>query len=217
MKYLIFTLCAIASYLIGSLNFSIIISKIKGDDIRNHGSGNAGSTNMLRTYGKKTAALAFIGDILKGVFAILLAKLCSSFIAGSEVDSFDYNTLTALCGIFVVLGHNFPVFFGFKGGKGIATSEAVIFMYNWKVGLIVLAVFIIFVVITRYVSLGSVMGAVTAPVSTFVIYAVVNTYNCKYLPLIILSVFVGILAIVRHHKNIKRLLNGTESKLGQKK
>ena len=123
---------AIIAYLIGSINFSIILSKkIAGFDVRQKGSGNAGTTNMLRSVGKKAAVITLICDILKGVVAILIA-----IILGNIVPTQNKALLVQVAGIFVILGHTFPIFFGFKGGKGVATSLGILLMSNWKIGLI---------------------------------------------------------------------------------
>ena len=120
------------SYAIGSINFSVIISKrIAGFDVREKGSGNAGTTNMLRSVGKKAALITLMCDILKGVVAILVA-----FLAGKIVKNIDGALLVQISGILVVLGHTFPIFFEFKGGKGVATSLGVLMMINWQIGLI---------------------------------------------------------------------------------
>ena len=214
MLNLTMIIVAIAGYLLGSLNASIIISNLKGSDIRKHGSGNAGATNMLRTYGKKLAIAALLFDALKGVVAVLIANwfLAANNI-GSETDIYHY--MRCLAGLFVVIGHNFPVFFKFKGGKGIATSAAVIFMLDWRVGLIVFISAIGTMVITRYVSLGSCVGAVAFPTGAALLtFLIEKDYNWI---LFVTSLIMCFLAIGRHHTNIKRLLNGTESKLGKKK
>lgn len=199
-------LILLMGYLIGSCNFAIIYSKlIKKDDIRKHGSGNAGSTNVLRTYGKGAAALVFVLDILKGVIAVLIAHLfypytdiCSCIAAGGAV-----------------LGHNFPCYYDFKGGKGVATSFAALLVLNWKVALIALGVFLVVVLISRYVSLGSVLAAVAAPVSAIVFKC--NNIGDVSLAFCIFSVCLGLLCILRHKENLKRILKGTENKLGKKK
>lgn len=203
-------LTAIAAYLIGSISSSIIISKIKGDDIRSHGSGNAGATNMLRTYGKGFGILTLVLDALKGIIAVGLAKLTAGII-GLE----DASLIMCISALGVVLGHNYPIFFKFKGGKGISTSAACIFMLDWRIGLIVLIGAVAVMAIMRYVSLGSVVGAVLFPTSVFVFtFFIDKTYN---LMLMFTSLFMGLLAIYRHKANIIRLINGTEAKLGQKK
>lgn len=196
---------AVAAYLIGSINFSILISKIvAGKDIRESGSGNAGATNMLRTMGKKYAVITLLADILKGIAAVLLARLLPfNFADGAEY----------IAGVSAVLGHNFPIFFGFRGGKGVATSLGVVMMTDWKIGLIVLAAALAVMALSRIVSLGSIFAAVL-----FVVLQLVKMYTSgEAEPARIVCVLIlAVLLIARHHANIKRLLNGTENKLGAK-
>ena len=195
---------AAAAYLIGSVNFSIILSKlIAGKDIRESGSGNAGATNMLRTYGKKMGALTLLLDVLKGVVTVWLVKELS-----------DSITFAYFAGLFVILGHNFPVYFGFKGGKGVATSLGVVFVLDWKAGLIVAVIAILIMALTRYVSLGSICGGALFIIIEFVKALITGDISAVRL---ICTVLIGGLLIVRHHANIKRLLNGTENKLGAAK
>ncbi len=139
----------IISYCIGSINFSVILSKkMAGFDVREKGSGNAGTTNMLRSVGKKAAALTLICDILKGVVAIVIA-----IIIGNIVTDSNKELLLQIAGIAVVIGHTFPIFFGFKGGKGVATSLGILLMSNWKIGLICLIFALILIILTKMVSL----------------------------------------------------------------
>ena len=155
MTYLIIALTAIVSYLIGSVNFSILLSKmLSGKDIRESGSGNAGATNMLRTYGKKMGVITLLLDVLKGIVVILLSRLVKNIAGTDEI----YPVISYIAGVCVILGHNFPLYFGFKGGKGVATSLGVVLMLDWKVGLIVAVVAIAVMAVTRYVSLGSILG-----------------------------------------------------------
>ncbi|MEE1351979.1 MAG: glycerol-3-phosphate 1-O-acyltransferase PlsY [Clostridia bacterium] len=195
------------SYLIGSINSSILISKaVTGKDIRKCGSGNAGATNMLRTMGKKYAVITLIIDILKGVVALIIARLMQ----GLGVEPWaEY-----IAGVCVVLGHNFPVFFGFKGGKGVATSLGVVMMLDWKIGLAVLIIALAVMATTRYVSLGSIIAAVTFIVLQIAVMLISGNFN---LVSFVCVMILGILLIVRHSANIVRLLNHTENKLGQKK
>ncbi len=218
MVWLVTLAAVLAAYLIGSVNSSIIISKLIGTDIREHGSGNAGATNMLRTYGKRIGVLTLLCDVLKGVIALLLAYLIM-YLTARWFPFYEDETaivlLPYLCGAAVVVGHNYPVFFQFKGGKGIATSAAVIFMLDWRLGLIVLFGALLVMVLTRYISLGSIFGGIIFPVAT-IIFTILIDKDYNY-ALIITSVFMGALAIYRHHANICRLINGTESRLGAKK
>ena len=160
-----YIIIAIIAYAIGSINFSIIISKkMAGFDVREKGSGNAGSTNVLRSVGKKAAIITLICDILKGIVAVLIAVL-----AGKIVKDLDNALLVQIAGILVVLGHTFPIFFEFKGGKGVATSLGVLLTTNWKIGLICLIFALILIIITKIVSIGSMSAAILFPVLTLFI------------------------------------------------
>ena len=202
---------AIIAYLIGSVNFSVIISKkMAGFDVREKGSGNAGSTNVLRTVGKKAAVLTLICDFLKGVISILIA-----IFIGSIVKDVNKELLVQIAGIAVVLGHTFPIFFGFKGGKGVATSLGVILMSNWQIGLICLVFALVLMALTRMVSLGSCGAAVLFPVLTLFMnenYTVL-TDGKSGKTYFIYSIILAIIVLYNHRSNIKRILNGTENKL----
>lgn len=217
MRVLIIIAVAVVSYLIGSINFSIILSKIIGKkDIRESGSGNAGATNMLRTYGKKMGVITLLLDVLKGIAAILLAMYLRKIIWNGNIlyeqhAMGDYlEILPYIAGVCVILGHNFPLYFGFKGGKGVATSLGVVLMLDWKVGLIVAVIAIAIMAITRYVSLGSIIGGAMFIAIEIVKAIIMHEYNIIQLVCVII---IGGLLIARHHANIKRLLNGTENKL----
>lgn len=200
---------AIIAYLLGSISFSIIFSKkMAGIDIREKGSGNAGSTNVLRSVGKKAAALTLLCDCLKGVVAVLIGLL-----AGHLVKGTDISLLVQLAGIFVVIGHTFPIFFNFKGGKGVATSLGVLLTINWQIGLICLVFALLIMALTKFVSLGSVAAAVLFPVLTIFITTNYITKGNYVLFGIILAAFV----VFNHRENIKRLLSGKENKLSFKK
>ncbi len=198
-------LMLLMGYLIGSCNFAVIYSKVfKKDDIRRHGSGNAGATNVLRTYGKGPAAAVFVLDLLKGAAAALIAKAI-----------YPHTDICAcIAGGGAILGHNFPCYYEFKGGKGVATSFAVLLVLNWKVALIALGVFLITTLISRYVSLGSVLASVAAPVAA-IAFKLVN--NSASTAMCVFSVCVGLLCIFRHRENLKRLAKGKENRLGKKK
>ncbi len=207
----VYIVIAIIAYLIGSINFSVIISKkMAGFDIREKGSGNAGSTNMLRSIGKKAAALTLICDILKGVVAIGIA-----LIVGKIAKDVDKALLVQIAGIFVVLGHTFPLFFIFKGGKGVATSLGVLLMINWKIGLICLVFALVLMVFGRMVSLGSIGAAILYPVLTLFIHTnyIVESTGIKYF---IFSIILAVIVLFNHRANIHRIANGTESKLSFK-
>ena len=206
-----YIIMAIIAYLIGSINFSIIISKkMAGFDVREKGSGNAGTTNMLRSVGKKAAAITLVCDILKGVVSIVIA-----IIIGNISKNLDKELLLQIAGIAVVLGHTFPIFFGFKGGKGVATSLGVLLMSNWQIGLICLVFALVLMALTRMVSLGSCAAAVLFPVLTLFInqHYTVLTDGKNGNVYFIYSVILSIIVLYNHRENIKRILNGTENKL----
>ena len=211
----VYIIMGVIAYLIGSINFSVILSKkMAGFDIREKGSGNAGSTNMLRSVGKKAAALTLVCDILKGIVSILIAM-----ILGNIIQNLDKELLVQIAGIAVVVGHTFPIFFGFKGGKGVATSLGVLILSNWQIGLICLVFALVLMALTRMVSLGSCAAAVLFPVLTLFIndnYTVLSdgkNGNVYF----IYSVILAIIVLYNHRSNIKRILNGTENKLSFKK
>lgn len=206
-----YILMAVIAYLIGSISFSVIISKkMAGFDVREKGSGNAGTTNMLRSVGKKAAVITLLCDILKGVVSIGIA-----LIAGNIVKNVDKAVLVQIAGILVVVGHTFPIFFEFKGGKGVATSLGVIMMINWKIGLICLVFALVIMAFSRMVSMGSVGAAILFPVLTLFINTnfIVEASGMKYF---IFSVILAAMVIFNHRANIKRIANGTENKLSFK-
>ena len=201
----IYILVALVAYLIGSISFSVIFTKkLAGFDVREKGSKNAGSTNVLRTAGKKVAILTLVCDVLKGVIAVLFAKFIG------KVDNFEHTEyLVQLAGLMVALGHTFPIFFGFKGGKGVATSLGVIMIINWQIGLICLVFALILMILTRIVSLGSVAAAILFPVLTLFItenYSVPGDYR-------IFGILLGVFVCFNHRANITRLLKGEEKRI----
>ncbi|MBR5308050.1 MAG: glycerol-3-phosphate 1-O-acyltransferase PlsY [Clostridia bacterium] len=199
-------LCALVAYALGSLNFGIIISKlVYKDDIRNYGSGNAGTTNMLRTYGKKAAIATIIGDALKVVVAIIIGNI----LVGSALFCGEY-----IAGFFAVLGHVYPVYYKFKGGKGVVASAITMLMLDWRVFLIVFGFFVIVVAIWRYISLGSILSAAIYPMVT---YAASITDNGQGGVDVVFAFILGVFVIVLHRTNIQRLLSGKENKLSFKK
>jgi len=205
-------LMLIVGYLLGSLNFSIIFTKIFAKtDVRDHGSGNAGFTNTIRTAGKKVGILVFVCDALKAVIAILIAMAVAKWLPFDSLV--QYGKYAAALG--AVLGHNFPVYYGFRGGKGIVVSIAIIYSLNWITGCFTLGMFLLVFFITGIVSLSSLTGAATVIISTVVMYAFgwagVDAVQLA------LMIIMGILAFYMHRANIKRLLNGTESSFKKKK
>ena len=200
---------AIIAYCLGSISFSVLISKkMAGFDVREKGSKNAGSTNVLRTVGKKAAAITLVCDILKGVVAVLIAVLLGNIIEGT-----DKALLVQIAGLLAVLGHTFPVFFKFKGGKGVATALGVLVVANWQIALICLVFALLLMIITKMVSVGSLGAAVLFPVLTMFIgqnYIVEGSY-------LIFGVLMALIVIYNHRANLKRLANGTENKISFKK
>ena len=206
-----YIIVGIVAYLLGSISFSVIISKkMAGFDVREKGSGNAGATNMLRSVGKQAAILTLIGDALKGVVAILFAIL-----VGAIAKDSDKSLLVQIAGILVVIGHTFPIFFGFKGGKGVATSLGVVLTTNWKIGLICLVFALVLMALTRIVSMGSVGAAILFPV--LVLFMNTNFTVTEGSSYLVYSIILAVIVIFNHRSNIKRILNGTENKLSFKK
>ena len=213
---LVYVLVTIVAYLLGSISFSVIFGKkFAGVDVREKGSKNAGSTNVLRVAGKKAAICALICDILKGVVAVLIAFIVAKIIGQEGIDG---ALLIQLASFAVVIGHTFPIFFKFKGGKGVATALGVILVVNYQIGLICLVFALLIMALTRMVSVGSMGAALLFPVLTVFItqnyiIAPVSAAN-SYLPL---AVAIAVLVLYNHRTNVKRLLGGTENKLSFKK
>ncbi len=191
---------AVLSYLLGSINPAIIISKrFYGDDIRTHGSGNAGMTNVMRTYGKKMAIITFLGDFLKAVVASLLGRALLGLVGAY------------IAGFFCFLGHLYPCFYNFKGGKGVVTTAAMIVMTDWRVFLILLAIFVIVVAATKYISLGSVIGVMFYPIVLDRIWSLFGIDN-RLRIVIIFVLGIMLLTLWKHRENLKRITKGQENK-----
>ena len=198
-----------AAYLMGSVSFEVVVSKgLYHQDVRQFGSGNAGMTNILRTYGKKAAALTLAGDFLKGIAAVVIGRL---IFAAMGVTLFDGAYVG---GLFAILGHLYPVYFGFRGGKGILTSIGIIAVINPLVfvGLLIIGLPLIF--LTKIVSVGSLAGAVCYPILTLLVDSFQGGISWLDFSF---SVVIALLVIWMHRANIKRLLNGTENRFGGKK
>jgi len=189
----------IAGYLMGSFSSAIVVCKILGlPDPRSGGSGNPGATNVLRLGGKKAAIITLLGDVLKGLIPVLVA-------VALQVD----DLVLALVAAGAFLGHLFPIFFGFKGGKGVATAVGVLFGISWQVGLAALATWIVMALISRYSSLSAIVASVLSP-----LYMHLLTGSRE---LVAMNILLALVLLWRHAGNIRRLLDGTESKIGQKK
>jgi glycerol-3-phosphate acyltransferase PlsY len=204
------------AYLLGSIPFGYLLVRIfRGEDIRQTGSGNIGATNVARSGAKGLGIATLILDALKGALAVLLAavlagskyNLCGDFMVASCVPALR---LMAWAALLAVLGHVFPVWLKFKGGKGVATALGVFCVLFPKAILVALAIFILVVVVTRYVSLGSILGAIAFPVAAYFLQ------NTDALSLLLASA-VSFIVIIKHHQNIRRLLAGTESRFGSNK
>lgn len=210
------TTIIILSYLIGSIPTSIIISKAaKGIDIREHGSGNAGGANIMRVLGWKHGLLVILLDALKGVLAVIVvARFHYGSIPFENATPFDDFTLVQIiAGISAVIGHIWTVFAGFKGGKGIATALGILLMIVTVDMLIAIGVFVLVVIFSRYVSLGSLAGAVAVPLALIVRENIFHVDIPNYNTLLPFLIFVALLVIFTHRKNVIRLLNGNESKI----
>jgi len=210
------TTIIILSYLIGSIPTSIILSKAaKGIDIREHGSGNAGGTNVMRVLGWKHGVLVILLDALKGVLAVIVvARLHYGSMPFENATPFDDFTLVQIiAGISAVIGHVWTVFAGFKGGKGIATALGMLLMIVTVDMLIAIGVFILVVTFSRYVSLGSLAAAVAVPLTLIIRENVFNVDIPNYHTLLPFLVLVSLLVIFTHRKNVTRLLNGSENKI----
>ena len=193
----------IIAYLLGNISTSYIVAKrLTGVDIRTQGSGNAGSTNVLRTLGKKAGAMTFLGDVLKGIMAVVIAQIIAR-LAGIDVVTAGYVAVVG-----VVSGHNWPAFLGFRGGKGVATSLGAMIAVNPIIALICFGIFLLIAATTKYVSLASVLGISTSPIIMIFIQ------NKKG---ILVTLFLAISVIYTHRENLKRLIKGTERKIGQNK
>ncbi len=198
-------LTAAIAYFLGCSNGAVIISKyIIRDDVRTHGSGNAGLTNFYRTFGGPLTVVVILIDVLKAVAAIGIAVLISRNLWGGAWSSEGDVYAKYWAGLFCLLGHMFPVMFKFKGGKGILSGGAIAIMIDWRVALVVWGGFLILAVATRYVSLGSCWAGLSFPFVSWFVY--------RSVPILLLAVACGGLILWQHRGNIKRLLTGTESK-----
>ena len=219
----------IIAYLLGSINPAIVITRLKtGKDIRTMGSGNAGFTNVLRSVGKGPAIATIACDYLKGIIAVVIGWwIFSGLTVTNEVSPAEYVKYGRyLAGVCVIIGHAFPIFFKFKGGKGVVTANALMLVVDWRVFLMILGTFLIIFFITKIISLGSVAGAALYPVYTLLV-----TYFWDYLPnlgtpnelrfrFVLISTgcafVVGFIVIIMHRETLKRLFNGEEKRIKAK-
>lgn len=207
-------ICTIIGYACGLLQTGYLYGKLNHMDIREHGSGNAGTTNALRTLGWKAGIITFLGDCFKCVLAVVIVHL---IYGRSQADSI--TLLAMYAGMGAVLGHNYPFYLKFKGGKGIAATAGLLLSTNIWMALIAMVTFLVIVAITRYVSLGSLILVVLF-VAEVVIYGQKGGFGLtqpQLYEIYAIAVFLMLSAFYKHKENIKRLLNGTENKLGSKK
>lgn len=207
-------ICLAVGYLFGLFQTGYFVGRLKHRDIRNYGSGNSGTTNAMRVLGKKAGAAVFIGDLLKSVLACLLIR----WAAGRFGLEDEKIVLTLYAGLGAILGHNFPFYLNFKGGKGIASSWGLSLVLDWRIALISIVVFVVTIFTTKYVSLGSMIGTASFAVIWFILIGtglLEIPYGQTFEASIVL-VFIVLLAIYRHKGNIRRLIDGTENRMGQK-
>ena len=213
---MIFLSCLIAgiiSYLLGSCNFAIItVRLLKGEDIRNFGSKNAGLTNTLRCFGKGCAVLTLIGDLSKGVVSVILSRwICSLMDAG--INGGDTHYIGYIAGFFAILGHIFPIYYGFKGGKGVLVGVSIFLATDPPTFAVLILIFIIVLSISKYVSLASIISAGFAPFATFLVHYFIHNTDMKIAVLYaVLSLLMSSVVIYMHKSNIERLRNGVENK-----
>lgn len=210
----------ILSYLVGSIPTSLLVTKaVKGIDIREHGSGNAGGTNVMRVLGWKHGLFVILLDALKGVIAvIIIARLHYGGLPFTNISPFDDFTLVQIiAGVAAVIGHIWTVFSGFRGGKGIATALGMLLMIVTVDMLIAVGIFILVVSISRYVSLGSILGALSIPLTLIIRENIFHDHIHSYSTILPFVIGISLLVVFTHRKNVLRLLNGTENKLSFKK
>lgn len=221
MLILSFLIAGVCGYLLGSINSAILTVKIlKHEDIRNFGSGNAGLTNTLRCFGKQCALFTLIGDLSKGVIAVFLSQIFGNMLTGGTADLY---LLGCIAGIFAMLGHVFPLYHQFKGGKGVLVGVSIFLVLDWRVFLILIGIFSIVLAISKYVSLSSMIATICCPIATGLAQTFLPDIRHQTFTTGQIWLHVGILCIMAfmiifmHRSNIKRLINHTEPKLGEKK
>lgn len=186
------------AFVLGSIPFGIIAAKARGVDLKKVGSGNIGATNVLRSLGKWPAVITLIGDIVKGTLAVAIGRYC-----GVE------PLYEGLIGMAAIAGHNYSLFLGFKGGKGVATSVGVLLLYTPQAALVTVLIWIVVVLVTKYSSLGAIVSFALLPLNVLLL-------NTRDQAAFLISIFISLFIIVRHKDNIKRLITGSERKIGQR-
>lgn len=210
MDLLLVVFAAALAYILGSLNFAVILSKLFANkDVRNFGSGNAGMTNMLRVFGVLPGILTFVFDVLKGFIACYIGRyVIFEYLNANYGDKGFYIPVygALLCGIFCMLGHVFPVFFNFKGGKAVAVSVGIFLVAHWQAITIALLVFVILLLITRIISISS----LTATVTVFVVSVLIPSQSGKQWVVLLMTFIMCAIVFIKHKDNIVRLLKGEE-------
>lgn len=192
----------IISYLIGSINCSILISKIYKSDVRESGSGNAGATNMLRAFGPAIGVITMLGDFLKTLIPLIATRIVFK-------DQDYWQAMVAFSGFCCSMGHAYPIYFGFRGGKAVTVVAMVLLVVDWRCFVVGVSLFVLTVALTRYVSLGSMIGGLSGPVTL----AIVHYNDLQKNLLAILCLFaLAIMVILLHYENVRRLVKGTERK-----
>ena len=222
-SWLAVLLTMVMAYLVGSMNWAIILTRVfSGKDIRMVGSGNAGATNVLRSQGPVLAALTLVGDLGKGVLAAFVGGWIMSWVQLSPGDSpmITPESLVLMgryiAGVFVVLGHMYPLFHGFRGGKGVAASAGLLFVWDWRMALMCVGLFVLTVALSRMVSLGSVLAASYVPVLTFVFRRWADDMPMEtVLFCTVLTSIVALCVIFKHGSNMRRIADGTERRIGE--
>lgn len=212
----------IIAYLLGSINTAVIVTKIvtKGKkDIREMGSGNAGFTNVLRTVGKVPAIFTIVCDALKAIIAVYIGGLLFSFM---NVGDFSVDNVVKIgmyiAGFLCIIGHSYPIYFHFKGGKGIVTAAGMMLVLDWRVFLMILGTFLIVFVFSKIISLSSLVSAALFGFYTFILACFVDHSSVLYITLCTIAAFgIGVFVIIKHKENIKRLVRGEEKKITAKK
>ena len=207
---LCFVSVGLIAYLIGSFPTGYLAGRLRGVDVRKVGSGNVGATNVTRVLGKKFGYPVFVVDFCKGLFPVLLAGVIAHRCGLTSLAS---DLCIAIAGIFSVVGHSYPLWLGFKGGKGVATSLGVIFGISWIAALIMCAVWIVMFKVTRYVSVASIAAAITLPIAMM---ALLFLHNLRSPVLVYFSVCLAAIVVIRHRSNLSRLLSGTEPRFARK-
>lgn len=202
-----FIIIVLVSYLIGAIPWGVIVTRFtKGVDIRDYGSSSTGVTNVTRTAGKLAGLLVFFLDVAKGIVVVFIARA----IIGADSEALQWAR--SMAPVFSVIGHCYSVYIKFTGGRGVTVAWGGIMVLDWRIGLICIAVFILTILITKYVSLGSILGTAIA-IPMLIVFMVSDDQPYQYL---VYGVLVTVIIIFRHRGNIQRLLSGTERKLGQK-